>query len=218
MLEARGRVGGRTEGGATADGTPVELGGQWLGPTQTRMYALVEELGLETFPTYNTGQHVVQLGGKQSRMASKRGAVPKLSPFVLADLFQGMTRFKRLADKVPLDRPWTAPGAKALDNQTFETWIVRNLRTADRADLLPGGHRGGLLGGERQPLRPPRPLLRPLRHRPRGAAEHRPGRPAGPHRGRIDPGERVHGGGPRRSGHPRQPGAPHRAGRGPGGR
>jgi monoamine oxidase len=129
VLEARSRVGGRVEGGHTADGTPVELGGQWLGPTQTRMYALVAELGLETFPTYNTGQHVIELGGKQSRMASKRGAVPKLSPFVLADLFQGMTRFKRLADKVPLDQPWTAPGAKALDNQTFETWILRNLRT-----------------------------------------------------------------------------------------
>jgi monoamine oxidase len=129
VLEARGRVGGRTEGGSTADGTPVELGGQWLGPTQTRMYALVEELGLETFPTYNTGRHVIELGGRQSRMASKRGAVPKLNPFVLADLFQGMTRFKHLADKVPLDRPWTAPGAQALDNQTFETWIVRNLRT-----------------------------------------------------------------------------------------
>jgi monoamine oxidase len=129
VLEARPRVGGRTEGSRTADGTPVELGGQWLGPTQTRMYALVHELGLETFPTFNTGQHVIQLGGSRSRMASHRGAVPKLNPFVLADLFQGMARFKRLADRVPLDEPWTAPGGKALDNQTFETWILRNLRT-----------------------------------------------------------------------------------------
>ena len=46
VLEARSRVGGRTEGGHTADGTPVELGGQWVGPTQTRMYALIAELGL----------------------------------------------------------------------------------------------------------------------------------------------------------------------------
>jgi monoamine oxidase len=129
VIEARSRVGGRTEGGHAADGTPLELGGQWIGPTQTRMYALAAELGLETFPTYNTGRHVIDLGGRQTRMASRRGAVPKLNPFVLADLFQGMTRFKRLADRVPLDRPWTAPGARALDNQTFETWIVRNLRT-----------------------------------------------------------------------------------------
>ncbi|MHB8593173.1 MAG: flavin monoamine oxidase family protein, partial [Acidimicrobiales bacterium] len=46
VLEARSRVGGRTEGGRTADGTPVELGGQWVGPTQTRMYELIDELGL----------------------------------------------------------------------------------------------------------------------------------------------------------------------------
>jgi monoamine oxidase len=136
VVEARSRVGGRTEGGLTADGSPVELGGQWLGPTQTRMYELVDELGLETFPTYNTGQHVIQLGGKKTRMASKRGAVPRLSPFVLADLFQGMTRFARLAAKVPLDQPWTAPGAKALDNQTFETWIRRNLRTSGGRDYF----------------------------------------------------------------------------------
>ncbi len=129
VLEARGRVGGRTENGWTMDGSPVELGGQWIGPTQNRMYELVAELKLETFPTYNHGQHVVSLGGGLTRMASKRGAVPRLNPFVLADLFQGLTRFNRAAGRVPLDEPWTAPGAERLDGQTFETWIRRNLRT-----------------------------------------------------------------------------------------
>lgn len=129
VVEARDRVGGRTEGGHTADGTPIELGGQWLGPTQNRMYELVDELGLETFPTYNTGQHVVDLGGRQSRLGSARGAVPKLGPFVLADLFRGLRRFDAVANSVPLDRPWTAPDAHELDGQTFETWIRRNLRT-----------------------------------------------------------------------------------------
>ena len=42
VLEGRDRVGGRTEGGHLADGTPIELGGQWIGPTQNRMYELVE--------------------------------------------------------------------------------------------------------------------------------------------------------------------------------
>lgn len=55
VLEGRQRVGGRTEGGTTADGTPVELGGQWIGPSQNRIYSLLAELGLETFPTYNEG-------------------------------------------------------------------------------------------------------------------------------------------------------------------
>ena len=129
VLEARDRVGGRTEGGSTAGGTPIELGGQWLGPTQNRMYELVDELGLETFPTYNSGQHVVDLGGRRSRLGSARGAVPKLGPFVLADLFRGLRRFDAVANSVPLDQPWAAADAAELDGQTFETWIRENLRT-----------------------------------------------------------------------------------------
>ena len=129
VLEARDRVGGRPERGTTADGTPVELGGQWIGPTQNRMYELVDELGLHTFATYNTGEHVVLLGGRLGRLAAHRGAVPRLGPFVLADLFRGLRRFAAVAGSVPLERPWEAPDARLLDGQTFETWIRRNLRT-----------------------------------------------------------------------------------------
>jgi monoamine oxidase len=130
VLEARDRVGGRTEGATTADGTPIELGGQWIGPGQTRMYELVTELGLATFPTWNEGAIVVQLGGKQSRMGSKRGAVPKLNPFALADLAQGLARFTKLSSRISLDEPWRSKGADGLDGQTFETWIRRNLHTS----------------------------------------------------------------------------------------
>lgn len=130
VVEARDRVGGRVEGGETADGTPIELGGQWIGPTQNRMARLVAELGLETFDTYNSGEHVVHLGGRVLRLASHRGAVPKLGPFVLADLAQGLARFERLARGINVEEPWRSEGARRLDGQTFETWIVRNLRTA----------------------------------------------------------------------------------------
>ncbi len=136
VVEARDRVGGRTESGTTADGTRVEFGGQWLGPGQNRMYELVEELGLETFPTYNEGQHVIVLGGRTGRLGSQRGAVPRLGPFVLADLFTGLRRFQRLSERVPLDRPWTSPDAAWADGQTFESWIRDNLRTAVARDYF----------------------------------------------------------------------------------
>ena len=130
VLEARERVGGRTEGHVLADGTPLELGGQWIGPTQNRMYALVEELGLEHFRTYNDeGELLLDLGGRQSRVKSHRGATPRLGPFALADLGQGLARFERLAARVSLTEPWNSPRADVLDGQTFETWIRRNLRT-----------------------------------------------------------------------------------------
>ena len=34
VLEARGRVAGRNCGGVLSNGVPVEMGGQWVGPTQ----------------------------------------------------------------------------------------------------------------------------------------------------------------------------------------
>jgi monoamine oxidase len=129
VLEARDRVGGRTEVTTIADGFSVDLGGQWIGPGQTRIAALVAELGLDTFDTFNEGSLLVQLGGRRTRMGSTRGATPKLSAFTLADLAQGLKRFTRLANRTPLDAPWRADHAARLDGQTFETWIRRNLRT-----------------------------------------------------------------------------------------
>jgi monoamine oxidase len=130
VVEARDRVGGRTEGLALADGTPLELGGQWLGEGHARMYELVGELALATFRTWNDeGQLLVDLLGKRSTMKPHKGAVPRLSPFVLADLAQGLLRFARLAARTDLERPWLTPSAEVLDGQTWESWIRRNLRT-----------------------------------------------------------------------------------------
>jgi monoamine oxidase len=130
VVEARERVGGRTEGLVLEDGTPLELGGQWLGEGHTRMHELVRELGLSTFRTWNDeGQLLLELGGKRSTMKPHKGAVPRISPFALADLAQGLLRFARLAARTDLERPWLTRQAEALDGQTFQSWIHRNLRT-----------------------------------------------------------------------------------------
>jgi monoamine oxidase len=130
VIEARDRVGGRTEGLVLPDGTPLELGGQWLGAGHSRMYELVGELALSTFRTWNDeGQLLLDLQGKQSRMKPVKGAAPRISPFALADLAQGVLRFARLAARTELERPWLTPGAEVLDGQTWASWIRRNLRT-----------------------------------------------------------------------------------------
>ncbi len=129
VLEGRDRVGGRTEGG-TVEGHPVELGGTWIGEGHDEMYRLVDELGLQTFRSWNDeGSILLDLGGKQSRLASHKGATPKLNPFALADLAQGLFRWERLARTIDPARPWEHTRAHELDGQTYESWVRRNLRT-----------------------------------------------------------------------------------------
>jgi len=133
VVEARDRVGGRVWNHAFADGTVVELGGQWVGPTQLRMQRLVGELGLATFPTFGDGEHMMRFNGRSARY---RGTIPRISPIVLADMAQAQARFDRLAKRVPLEAPWTADRADDWDAQTFESWIRRNTGTRGARELL----------------------------------------------------------------------------------
>jgi monoamine oxidase len=127
VLEARDRVGGRTENDAVG-GATVEVGGQWVGPTQDRVNALIDELVLERYPTYDQGDGIVELpGGKLSRF---RGATPPLNPLALADLFQAQRSLDKLVETVDLEAPWRTPGAEALDAQTFASWLDRRVHTA----------------------------------------------------------------------------------------
>jgi monoamine oxidase len=126
VLEARDRVGGRVLNATTADGAVVELGGQWIGPTQDRVLALARTLGLELFPTYNDGDNVLVYRGRRRRY---RGAIPRLPAPVLADVGQAQLRLDRMARQVPLEAPWEAKKAEAWDGQTVETWLRRHMRT-----------------------------------------------------------------------------------------
>jgi monoamine oxidase len=126
LVEARDRVGGRLESIEIGDGKWVDVGGQWIGPTQDRVEALARSLGHETFPTYAHGENVVELGGKLTRYT---GTIPRLAPHVLADVGQAMLRLDRMASQVPLEAPWTAPRAQQWDSQTTWSWMRRNMAT-----------------------------------------------------------------------------------------
>ncbi len=133
VLEARDRVGGRVLNAATRDGVVVELGGQWVGPTQDRALALADELGAALFPTYNEGHNLVSYRGKHRRY---RGAIPKLPPRVLASIGQAQLRLDRMARRVPLDEPWTAADAEAWDGQTVESWLRRHVGARGAREML----------------------------------------------------------------------------------
>ncbi|MEU7905462.1 FAD-dependent oxidoreductase [Actinoplanes sp. NPDC049118] len=125
VLEARDRVGGRTLN-AAVPGATVELGGQWVGPGQDRVLALLGELGLGTFPTYDSGRHLIEFGGRVHR---RRDTVPRLGPLALADVATTWRALGRAVRRVDVEAPWHSPDAAALDAQTFATWLHRHSRT-----------------------------------------------------------------------------------------
>lgn len=133
VLEARDRVGGRTLNEPIGDGKVVEIGAQWVGPTQDRVLALIGELGLETFPTYVAGRNIFERGG---RLSYYSGTIPRANPIGLAEVGISMKRLNLMAAKVPPESPWTAPKARSWDSETFATWMRRNVRTAVARDIL----------------------------------------------------------------------------------
>ncbi|HKG35160.1 MAG TPA: FAD-dependent oxidoreductase [Solirubrobacterales bacterium] len=133
VLEARDRVGGRTLNEPLDGETMIEIGGQWVGPSQKRVRALIEDLGLETFATHTEGANLFERRGSLRRY---RGTIPKLNPVALAETGLTLARINRMARRVDPEAPWQGPDAAKWDSQTFATWIRRNVRTATGRDLM----------------------------------------------------------------------------------
>ena len=133
VLEARDRVGGRTWSRPAADGTLIDLGGQWIGPTQQRMQRLAAELGAETFKTWDTGNNIQYHAGERLVYS---GAIPTADRLVAGDVMEAMLNLNMMAMRMSPDAPWTAPEAAALDAQTFATWLDANISTLGARALL----------------------------------------------------------------------------------
>jgi monoamine oxidase len=135
VLEARDRVGGRTLNHSLGGGKVVEVGGQWIGPTQDHLAKLARELGVHTFKTYNQGNYLFYENGK---LTPYNGAVNPIPPDVTAGvgLAKVILAMNAMAKTVPLQAPWTAHNAADWDGQTFETFKRAQGLTPGGANLL----------------------------------------------------------------------------------
>src|SRR5437879_9796137 len=132
VLEARDRVGGRVLNHPLANGAYTELGGMFAGPTQDHIQALAAELGVGTFPTYNTGNNVFY--GPRGREAYPNdtpfGTAP-VDPVVDPDIVLDVAQLDRMPTAVPVDRPWESSSAEQWDRQTLDTWLRANASGSD---------------------------------------------------------------------------------------
>src|SRR3954469_14656378 len=125
VLEARNRVGGRALNLTLPGGEVAERGATFAGPTQDHILALAKAVGVETFPTYDTGDNVYINQGQRSTYPSNgpTGTAP-LDPLVLPEMAAAITLLDQMSASVPVDAPWKAPNAAEWDGQTLESWVA----------------------------------------------------------------------------------------------
>ncbi|MGB5703373.1 MAG: FAD-dependent oxidoreductase [Polyangiales bacterium] len=126
VVEARDRVGGRTltqQIGSAA----FDLGAQWIGPDQRRVHALVDELGLQTAPTFTDGKKVLEVAGKVS---TYKRSIASMSVPNLIQLTGVLSYVNRVRKRVSPSSPMSAEGASELDGETLETWRSRIVKSA----------------------------------------------------------------------------------------
>ena len=123
VLEARDRVGGRVKAGKLA-GHTIDLGGMWVGPTQTRLLDLLREYHIATMRQYLTGKGIVEFAGKR---VTPEGEDFGFDAQTQADYGQMLAKLNALVERVPPDAPWLAPNAEELDDITVEQWLRENV-------------------------------------------------------------------------------------------
>ena len=124
VLEARDRVGGRTLNYSLGGGKVVEVGGEFVGPTQDYTLDLAKDLGVATYPAYQDLQSAfIDSSGK---ITYYTGDTPPAGATGIVDLAVIVTQLDSLAAEVPIKAPWTWSKATEYDYQSADTWVRAN--------------------------------------------------------------------------------------------
>jgi monoamine oxidase len=136
VLEARDRVGGRCFSRPINGASDVaNMGATFVGPTQTKILALMSELGIGKFPVYATGKLLWYEKGKGTPYT---GTIPPASdPVAVVQLGEViLPEIDKMAATVPTDAPYSAPNALSWDSMTVSTWAQNNISTAEGRTLF----------------------------------------------------------------------------------
>ena len=136
VVEARQRVGGRMLNRPIPGGEVVDLGAEFIGPTQNHIYKLVDELGIGVFPAYNAGKNVYLAGGRRLTYSDTglTGFAPP-DPAILVDLLIVIARLNEMATEIPVNAPYQAKLAAQYDSQTLDTWLRANTASQRFRDI-----------------------------------------------------------------------------------
>jgi monoamine oxidase len=124
VLEARDRAGGRTLNHPLPHGYHGDLGGTWIGPTQTHIAKLAKDMKVHAFNQPDTGDQVFY-DGKKVTTYSDTGPLGTAPPGlkVSADIITSVLLLDQMAATIPVGKPWEAKNAAEWDRTTVEQWL-----------------------------------------------------------------------------------------------
>jgi monoamine oxidase len=118
---------------ATPNTVYVDLGAQWIGPTQTRMYELLREYEIGSFKTHDTGKTILHWDGKTKTYA---GLIPPLPVPALLSLNNAIKKMNRLSAAIDPRQPWQHPRAAEWDSITLQSWMDRHMMSNKAKQLF----------------------------------------------------------------------------------
>jgi monoamine oxidase len=133
VLEAQDHVGGRMVRQAVAENGWIDLGGQWMGPTQTALFDLARSLGVSYFDSYDKGDGVLYFEGVRSTVSGdfqQLSAGTNITGTDVAAYRQLSGQLDRLAETVNITSPRLTPSASSLDGLTVSQWLDANSSSA----------------------------------------------------------------------------------------
>jgi monoamine oxidase len=136
IIEARDRVGGRTLNHKLPHGYHGDLGGTWIGPTQTEIAKLAKRMGVHAFNQPDKGDQVFYDGKKVTKYSDKGalGTAPPSLP-VTGDIIKAVYELDSMAATIPVHRPWDAKNAAEWDRQTVQEWLKSDATPAGYSEL-----------------------------------------------------------------------------------
>jgi monoamine oxidase len=137
VLEARDRVGGKVHNQQLENGGVVEIGAEFVGPTQDRVLQMIEDLGLTTFRTYNEGKSILLRNCSRTVYVPNpdQGGAPPVDPTALDQINATLAELNTWAAEIEVDAPWNHNRSAEWDSQSFKQHLRVSATHAD-ADLL----------------------------------------------------------------------------------
>lgn len=124
VLEARDRVGGRVYAKKLPSGRGVEMGAEFIGPTQDRVIDTVHKLGLEFYETPVDGENIFFTNNEAKRFRDIFGAlVPPSSLLDTLKMAEIQDKVNGIAKQIDPQAPWDSEHAAAWDNESVYDWI-----------------------------------------------------------------------------------------------